>query len=225
MFEKAGNIHNVICHRYVQCLYRQKGGIEGEMESNMWGGGRGGGGGEHAIECPKPLEQGIFLVDWAIHSRHVTLNFFHYKTLLPSPLQRQIACTYFTQWNIAPPPKQSFSSQSCEFFFETVISLCSLCNRDSGFLLTKQTTFLGLTSSLWYVYVWNIHTSASILHCVPSLHYLMVLFFSWSIVSIIDLISGISKTKKKKINFPLSAYMGLWRWAQFYTKSMWWHMK
>lgn len=58
---------------------------------------------EHATECPKPLEQGIFLVDWAIHSRHVTLNFFHYKTLLPSPLQRQIACTYFTQWNIASP--------------------------------------------------------------------------------------------------------------------------
>lgn len=82
--------------------------------------------GEHATECPKPLEQGIFLVDWAIHSRHVTLNFFHYKTLLPSPLQRQIACTYFTQWNIASPLKQYFSSQSCEKknFFEAVISLC-----------------------------------------------------------------------------------------------------
>lgn len=79
---------------------------------------------EHATECPKPLEQGIFLVDWAIHSRHVTLNFFHYKTLLPSPLQRQIACTYFTQWNIASPLKQSFSSQSCEKDFEAMISLC-----------------------------------------------------------------------------------------------------
>lgn len=90
--------------------------IEGRRDREKYGG-RGRRRREHATECPKPLEQGIFLVDWAIHSRHVTLNFFHYKTLLPSPLQRQIACTYFTQWNIASPLKQSFSPQSCEFFF------------------------------------------------------------------------------------------------------------
>lgn len=103
------------------CLCREK---EGKDREGKLGEGRRR---EQATECPKPLEQGIFLVDWAIHSQHVTLNFFHYKTLLPSPVQRQIACTYFTQWNIASPLKQSFSSQSCKKKNVAVISLCSQC--------------------------------------------------------------------------------------------------
>ncbi len=28
-------------------------------------------------DCPKPLEWGIFQLDWAIHSQHVTLNFLN----------------------------------------------------------------------------------------------------------------------------------------------------
>lgn len=113
-----------MCTVFIQ---RRGGGGRGRVRIDRDGGEegrRGGWGGrEHASECPKPLEQGIFLLDWAIHSRHVTLNFFHYKTLLPSPLQRQIACTYFTQWNIASPPKQSFSSQSLGKKIESVIIL------------------------------------------------------------------------------------------------------
>lgn len=113
LFQQSRAIYNLIHYRYVLCLYRQRGRKrEGEIEGEIWKRGGRRRGREHATECPKPLEQGIFLVDWAIHSRHVTLNFFHYKTLLPSPLQRQIACTYFTQWNIASPLKQSFLSQS-----------------------------------------------------------------------------------------------------------------
>lgn len=126
VFQQSRTICNLIHYRCVLCLYRQERQIEGRRDREKYGR-RGRRWREHATECPKPLEQGIFLVDWAIHSRHVTLNFFHYKTLLPSPLQRQIACTYFTQWNIASPLKQSFSSQSCENFFETVISLWSQC--------------------------------------------------------------------------------------------------
>lgn len=124
---------------------------------------------EHATECPKPLEQGIFLVDWAIHSRHVTLNFFHYKTLLPSPLQRQIACTYFTQWNIASPLKQSFSSQSLEKKLKQWL-VCKYILWEFCFANCTSWYFIILLKSLIHVYiVYNVCASSSILMC-PHLH-------------------------------------------------------
>lgn len=181
---------------------------------------------EHATECPKPLEQGIFLVDWAIHSRHVTLNFFHYKTLLPSPLQRQIACTYFTQWNIASPLKQSFSSQSCEKKFETVISLRSQCTGYSlGFSYFCRLHKLILYDSACSFQIGALNTptcynvctsSSSILMCPYSLSHGPCI--RHSILGVIDVILGIAETTR--INLLLSAYRGLWCWSQSFTLNL-----
>lgn len=185
---------------------------------------------EHATECPKPLEQGIFLVDWAIHSRHVTLNFFHYKTLLPSPLQRQIACTYFTQWNIASPLKQSFSSQSCEKMFETVISLCSQSTGYSlGFSYFCRLHKLTLYDSTCSFQIWFPNTLVYVM-CVHHHQLWCALIFTVARFLLLPFHfrcywCDIRHRRDNKNQFvTVCPYGALVLKSEFYTKSIWWHM-
>ncbi len=213
----------------MRCVDADWDGDRGEERQREIKGGRGRRKREHATECPKPLEQGIFLVDWAIHSRHVTLNFFHYKTLLPSPLQRQIACTYFTQWNIASPLKQSFSSQSCEKKFETVIILlCTVHMIFVGFSYFCRLHKLLCCDWTCSLQIWVINTLMFIMYaCHHQFCRALIFTETRSVLLPFHFVCYWCDIRHHRDNtdqfVTVSLYGALVLKWEFYTKAVWWH--